>query len=290
MISVIVGGIEYDLNTLASVVGHDGWGMSPMHRLSTRGSQQHGETDHGHRLDARIGRLILQPRDSTLAGMYATRQALMRLFAPANNPILRFTLPAHTRQFDVVYAGDLMMPWEADDWAAQRILVSLKAGDPTCYDPAGCAVTFALGGGAASGTVPRLIPRIVGTFTLNQTEAVAYGGSADSSPDLIRITGPIVDPILTHDTTGNKLDFTGITIAAGDYYDIDPRFDRKTVKNAAGVSKISDLTSDSDLSTFRFVAPVDGSDSRINQFRMTGGAVSAATKVEINYYERFLGV
>ncbi len=95
--------------------------------------------------------------------------------------------------------------------------------------------------------------------------------------------------MLENETTGEKLDFTGTTVAAGHYYDIDCRYGRKSVKDEAGTNEIADLTSDSDLATFHLAAEPEAGGG-VNSLRLTGSAVTTATKVELTYDTRYLGI
>lgn len=123
-------------------------------------------------------------------------------------------------------------------------------------------------------------------FSISKT--IAYTGSFSEYPE-ITIVGPITDPVLTNVSTGEVLDFTGITISAGDSYTIDCRFGYKTVKNAAGTNKIADLTSDSDLATFHLGADPEVSGGS-NAFTLTGTSTDANTQVTVAYYNRYVGI
>ena len=125
-----------------------------------------------------------------------------------------------------------------------------------------------------------LLSALSGAYTASKT--ITNDGNWSAYP-VIYIDGPIEDPILVNTTTGEVLDFTGITIASGDTYIIDCRYGRKTVKNAAGTNKIVDLTAASDLATFH-LEPGD------NAFTLEGTSTDANTQVTINFYPRYLGI
>lgn len=299
-LELVRDGVVYDLEdgSVARLIGDDGWGMAPLHRLSERGPLQHGETDLGFRLDPRVGMLAFILRAGSEEAMYTARETLLDLFAPSGAPLaLRWTLPGRTRQIDVQMVGGLALGSQERGVWAQKAAVTLKASDPTFYDPAGAAVTFALGGGEDALEIPMEVPMVVGASTINGLTTVTNGGNWLSYPHLIRIVGPITDPVILNVVEGMaggfhtmsqqavvmKLDFTGTTIAAGDRYDIDLRYGRKTVVNAVGTNKIADLTSDSDLATWH-LTPGD------NSIRVTGTGATETTRVEINFFERYLGL
>ena len=288
MLSVILAGVETQTNTLAALVAHDGWGPAPQHIISQRGPMQHGETYEDYRLDPRYGLLIFRLRTSNMDAMFTARKTMSNVFLPRVRLTLKFTMPYGTRQIDG-YALPAEMPWRVEEWGAQKISYTIYCPDPSFYDPAGVGLSFNLGGGGGAGVVPMVVPMTVGTSTLNTSNVVAYAGDLDSYPGLIRITGPITNCVITNALTGDKLDFTGVTIAPANYYDIDCRYGYKTVTDAAGVN-ITTLTSDSDLATFRFLAAVDGSGVRNNAISVTGSSVTAATNVELNYLSRYNGL
>ncbi len=152
--------------------------------------------------------------------------------------------------------------WDVDIPNAAIFNVSLTSGQRS-------ALTFAASGGFGA------------------SKTITYTGSFLSYP-IVTITGPITDPVLTNVSTGEDLDFTGVTIAGGDTYTIDCRFGYKTVKNAAGVNKIADLTAGSDLATFHLGADPEVSGGA-NAFTLRGTGTDANTTVTVTYNERFVG-
>ncbi len=285
-IEVIVGGQVHRLdgNEPYAYLGHDGLGAAPRRRLSERGPQQNGDTDLGYRLDPRVFSLALQIEAGNASDYWDEREALIGWFAPYNALTLAFALRnGRSRHIDCHLVGDLTMPDDDYRGTIQRVGLQFKANDPTFYDPAGVAVTFSLGGGGDAFPVPHEVPHGVGASTIDQTTAVTNGGNWLALPHLIRITGPIEDCVITNERTGEKLDFTGTTIAGDDYYDVDCRYGRKTVVDSEGVNRIADLTSDSDLATWHL-------EPGINSVRVTGEGVTEETGVAINYLERYLGI
>ena len=286
-ISVIVNGVETQLSTLGALVGHVGWGMPVVDTYSRRAPGQHGDTWGGYALAPRIGGLVFRMKQNDLDAMYTLRQTVLNLFSPLAAPILKFVTVEGTRYFQCHYYGDLGLDWGVDDWAAQRFAVALKASDPTCYDPTGVGLTFALGGGT-NGAIPSAIPSIIGGDVINQSQVVTYAGSWGSFP-FIRITGPITDCIITNTGTSEVLDFTGTTIANLDWYDVDCRYGLKTVKDKAGVNQISKLTAASNLSTFHLAASPEVAGG-VNSLLVSGNVITSLTSVAVTYFTRYLGV
>jgi hypothetical protein len=290
MLSVIVDGIEYPLDdgSLCWWQEDDGVGMLPQHLIESRGAQQHGATYRDFRADPRDFRLYLELDQASREALYTARQTLLGIFAPGRALSVRYTFPSGAlRQIDCRYRSDMSLPTADQQGFTQKVVVGLRAFDPTFYDPAGVTSSFNLGGGSG-GTVPTEIPMFVGSSVLNQTNTVTYAGDWRDYP-LIRLTGPVTDCILTNLTTGDILDFTGVTIAAGDFYEIDCRYGYKTVVDAAGVNKIADLSTTSDLSTFHLASALETPDG-INAIKVTGSAATESTRIDVTFYERYLGV
>lgn len=290
MLYVIKNGIRTRLDdgVLSYFIGDEGWGMAPNHRLVERGPLQHGIGDRGFRLDPRVGTLILSLVGSSRQDMYTKRDTLMRLFTPDNNPVsILFDLDTD-RQIDCFFSSNMIFPSSSRDGFTQRVAISLLAPDPTFYDPVGLASSFDLGGGSDTLEVPTVVPMTVGASTLNKVNVIQYDGSWLTYPHLIRITGPITGAKITNESTGEILDFTGVTIAAANYYDINLLYGEKTIVNQVGTNKIADLDDDSDLATWHLAADpevVGGS----NSIRVEGTSITEATSVEISYFVRYIG-
>jgi hypothetical protein len=277
----LTDGVNYTLTAF------DGLGASPVHRLTQRGPLQDGETDVGYRLDPRT--IVLAGH---MHGSYTTlnqnRAALLGFCRPGASSVplkLRWTTPDGTqRQIDVHAVGELGLP--SNDWKVfhHRFAIQLKAPDPTFYDPEGGSLQFAQTGGGTAMPFPLLFPMTLGASTLNVTEAVTLSGdNAWDTYPIIYATGPVTGLVLTYNTTGDVLDFTGYTIGALDTYTIDLRYGAKTVVDAAGANQVSKLTTASNLATWRLVPGV-------NSISATGTSISAATSILVQYNQRFIGV
>ena len=291
-LSAVVNGVEYNLNDLQKYLwlSDDGLGMAPLHRIVERGPQQHGDTDLGFRLDPRSIKLVIGAFGTDDTDYWNIRSELLSIFTPTNTAIgLKFTLPnGDIRQIDVHVNGEFQFGSGDRRRTMQKVGMVLRASDPTFYDPTGQAYAFNIGGGSSGWTVATIVPSPIGTTNLAQSRTVAYTGNWRTYPT-IKITGPITNPIITNNTTGEKLDFTGTTITSGHYYLIDTRFGVKTVVDDTGANKYSKLTSDSRLNTFHLeshpIAP-----NGANDIQVSGTGISSATEVYFSYYTRFVGI
>lgn len=291
-LSIILEGAEYALDdgTYCYWLGDDGLGMAPLHRLSERGPLQHGDTDKGFRLDPRIVRLVLSINANSQALLDVGRRNLIAIFRPANLLTLKLVEDDMTFHLDCFYVSDMAMPSSERDGWNQNVVVTLKANDPAFYDPEGEGHSFVIEGGSDTCEVPTVIPMTIGigATTVYITEAITNSGTMWAWPK-IHIHGPIANPLITNDSTGEKLDFAGTTIAAGDYYDIDLRYGYKTVIDAAGVNQIAHLTNDSDLVSWHLGCnpEVPGG---INSVTVWGSGMTDASEVSLTWLTKYIGI
>jgi hypothetical protein len=173
--------------------------------------------------------------------------------------------------------------------SAQRVAMQLEATDPFWYDPTAVQFGFAaVTGGAEGFQIPMEIPwdQEPGEV-IDVVQTVQYMGNISSFP-VITITGPAIDAKITNVQTGEKLDFDGFTIAAGDVRVIDLRFGTKTVKDENGTLKNSELTSDSSLGTFH-LAPSPEAPGGLNDLHIeVPFGATTDTRVDMLFYNRYL--
>lgn len=284
-LSAIVKGVTYSLDdgTYCYWLADDGLGMSPMHRLSDRGPLQHGDTDRGYRLDPRKINLVLDIDGQSQADMESKKLTLLSIFKPMNDPItIEMARSDGTYNIDCHYVSDMSMPSNDRQGWNQKVVISLKANDPTWYASVAKSYIVSIGAGGDTMLVPTVIPMTVGASTINASGVVTNSGTMNAYPS-IRITGPITNAIITNNTTGEVLNFTGTTIDAAHYYDIDLRYGYKTITDNHGTNQISTLTSASDLVSWHL-------EVGDNSITVTGSSATAATGVSFVWYMRFIGI
>lgn len=115
--------------------------------------------------------------------------------------------------------------------------------------------------------------------------AFAYAGDYDTYP-IVKITGPIGNPVLTNLVTGDKLDFTGGTVGSAEVWTIDTRYGNKTA--TSGTTSVANfLSTDSDLASFRIVAaPI--ATGGTNVITLAGTVTSGTPTIQIIYNERYM--
>jgi hypothetical protein len=289
-VTIIRGGDSLVLTSGSyGLANWDGWGLPPVDYITTRGPMQHGATTEDYRLRQRAITLMINIDANNAEDMYDRQAELLEFFKPGDSAIsLRAEYPSgRTRQIDCRVDQGLTFPSDWQAWFA-TVPLRLLCDDPTWYDPAGEAATFALGAGGSGGAVPYTVPYYVGASIINMASAIDYDGSWWTYP-IIRITGPIRDCKITNASTDEVLSFSGTTIGAGEYYEIDLRYGYKTVEDSSGANKIALLSTDSDIASFHLAADPEVADG-INSISVAGYDASEATKVELRWYERYIGV
>lgn len=290
-VSVISRDVEYNLsdNTNYVLIGLDGIGAAPVARIVERGPMQHGESDLGYRLGPRRIALALMARGGDTAAWFARREALLRIFRSSDSPVkLKIVNGDIVRQIDCYLSGTMEMVPDDSCPRWQKVGIELYCPDPTWYNPAGQSVAFSLGGGGLL-AIPLAVPMQVGASSIDQSIVVQYQGTWDAYP-IITAVGPIADLLIQNNTLGDKLDFSGMTINAGDSYVIDCRYGYKTVtRTSDGANRIQDLTADSNLATFRIGAHPDVPDGT-NSIRVRASGLTAASAIYLQFNTRYVGV
>ncbi|MBX6770887.1 MAG: phage tail family protein [Chloroflexi bacterium] len=292
-LSIIAGGAEINVSDGQDYIltGLDGIGMAPANRIIEQGPQQHGASDRGFRLQPRKIALSLLARGGSDSDWWQRRNSLLALLRPSDTPLaLRLTRSDGTvRQIDCYYSAELGLAVDPDLRASwQPVVVELLAPDPTWYDPTGTTITYGIGGAGDQMTVPLAIPWHVGASSINTTRQVTYSGTWDAYP-VITVIGPATNLVITNETLGDKLDFTGVSLGAGERRIIDCRYGQKTVTDANGTNRIADLTADSNLATFRIGAhpnPPGG----VNSIRVSAQNITAGTEIYLQFNARYIGV
>lgn len=287
------GGVTYDqFNTNPyMLLSMTGLGMPPIRLTKERGPQQHGSTVTGFLLDERMLNIafLIVAATEALADQY--RDDLAEILGPEEDedgePIpvqIELTrTDSAVRQLDCHAVGVVDFPMTPDDRfpGRQMVIAQFEAPDPIPYDPTLRSVTFDTSGGSGF-LSPRVSPYL---YQLNdgidKVVELDYEGKWDTFP-LIYITGPADDPIITNETIGKVLDFTGTTIAAGETYTINLRYGpEKGVTDSLGNRQNAALTDDSNLATWRIVKGT-------NNIRVTIGAeANDQTEVRVEYYDRY---
>lgn len=291
-IDLLRGSTVFSLSdgVLCKCTGIQGVGLLQSERMTEQGPLQHGVTDRGFRAKERLIRLMLFYQVATPTEYWDRRNSLNTALEPTTRLAqLRFDLGNGTRRQIWCSILGSVMDMRPDSAGGSSFAVDFMCPNPAFYDPNGKALIFGLDYSATTFQIPMEIPLGIGQSTIDASALISYGGSWRSYPYRIRISGPMTDCVITNETTGEKLDFTGVSIAAGDRRDIDLRYSYKSVIDATGTNKIADLTSDSDLTSWHLATAREVPDGS-NSIAVTGTGVTSATEIYISYHEYFNGI
>ena len=272
---------------------HDGFGVPRTARIEDSGPLQHGTTDRGMKLPARDIVLYVQMFADDWEDYYEKRAELARWFSPFGNAgVLRVTedgVGGSNGGGGLEISGyaveGLEYPGSDREGLNQIVPIVLHCANPFWQDINATTVTFSAGGGSDTFEVPTVVPFKVGASTMLVSQLVDYVGDADAYP-IIKIFGPVTDLNISQvaSKTTMKLDFAGTTIAAGDWYEIDLRYGVKTIKDSNGVNKISTLSANSNLATFRLFAGAS------NYISMTGTGITSSTMAQLTWKNAYGGI
>lgn len=269
-----------------------GLGLPPVRRQHERGPQQHGSTDVGFLLDERMLNLALLIGGGTytLEEIDDYRDELADFLKPMEAMPLKVRVTrdnGSVRQIDTNVAGMVDFPNTLQEriGASQLVIVQFEAPDPIPYEPTLNSVVFGTINGAYMVPVDIPLAYFAGT-TIDATVSVTYAGKWETFPT-ITVIGPADDLVITNETTGKVLDFTGHDIAGGDIYTIDLRYGYKRITDQNGNLKNAALTDDSDLVDWSLV-PSPTAPGGVNDIHVTVGAsATSVTEVAMSYYDRY---
>jgi hypothetical protein len=267
-----LNGYDADHGLTLHYLGDQGFGLAPLHRITTRGPLQHGDSDIDFRLDPRILQIPLVVKNESASPMfnsYAIREALLNIFRPQDVGVLSVVrsdgVTTYTRSIIVKVLGGLTFDVDPVDYHV-RTVVQLRADDPTWYDPV---------------VTTRAVTNAVFGINVSYTQS----GNWYSYP-IIEVTGPVTNFSVIGFTTGIIKVNSGVTIAAGVTWYFDLRYGYKTVytgPDQTGTNVIGEIDPTSTLSTFTMLPGT-------NSIMCTGGGRTAATIALFKYNSRYTGI
>jgi hypothetical protein len=272
------------------VISVEGIGISNTRRLTEKGPFQVGHRDVGVRWDARLITMALVSNSASKADADAARDALFAIVRPSDESLTLVGVrdDAQTRQIAVHAINLVDAPHTPNDriGSLQRYVLQLQAPFP--YWTSGTGYWYILGaddpnvGGTGSGQtagyqVPTEVPTItVESSGIDYAVPLAYDGTADTFPR-ITVYGPFSGVSIENLTNGTILTFPNIALSEGDWLDIDLAYNTKSVIDDTGANRIADLSTTSDLVTFR-LAPGE------NEIRFTvGSGATGATGLKMDF-------
>jgi hypothetical protein len=289
--------INLDNRVTKFLGGVTGFGIPPIERKVQRGPFQNGDTEVDYFLRPRIITLLLHENADCRDAYWTIRDALIDAVRPNRQITLGAVIPHVLRTVrsdgvrrDIgvrVQTGPVFAPTQDgwDEWS-YREAVQFFAPDPTFYDPTEVE-------GSATLPVftelefPITFPIQFGNAAMDEDIVINYAGDWLSFP-VIEIDGPLRDPIITNDVTGEFIHLS-YNIEEGDTITLDLAYAAKTVENAAGDNLIG-IVQPSNFATFA-IHPDPLAPNGVNTINVVGNnADFVNTEVRINYFNRYIGL
>jgi hypothetical protein len=246
-----------------------GLGLPEIVRFHDQAPLQHGSIDRGFRLAPRRVTFKIKLKATTPAEYYTRRRELIDLLRPNLNLTpnqLRIILPDSTQWTLNCFCFE--QPTFTDlGGLIQLVEFTLLAPDPTYTQNTSTA-----------------------TFTISGTgiKDLAYSGGWLCHPYPFTIYGPIIHPVITNITSGDKIDLD-YTIPDGSTVSIDLRYGYKTVKLNGSTSLLQYLSYDSDLDTWALLPQPDAPDG-INTIHFQGSGGGSNTKLTLTWLPTRIGL
>lgn len=292
-------GESFDLSALVRhgrwVLSQQGWGSPSSRHLSIRGPSQHGEQFKRYYLEARTIQLLVRHDFCSREEYWGGRQALVTAIRPnrqnADAGTLRRRLGDGTvRDLSVhLEQGPGFTPTRGgmwDQWGFTEMLRFI-ASDPVLTDPTLRTVTF------TPETLTNLVfpitfPITFGSTLLDDTQNITYQGSWHSYPVFV-LTGPLQNPIITNQVGGEVVELN-YNIPSGRVVTIDLAYGVKSVTDDLGTNLFGTLDPESDLEQWH-LDPDPQASGGVNPVRVQAtGAVPGESSIEVQYYDRYVGM
>lgn len=292
-------GETYDLSAVGNhgrwILSQEGWGTPPFSLLSYRRAQQHSDAFERFFLQPRVVSLLLRHDYVRRQGYWDGRQSLLTAIRPnrqnADPGTLRRVLPDGTVRDLEVYLdrGPGFTPTRGgvwDQWGFTELL-RFFAPNPALTDPT--LRTDTLSFPSFSELVfPITFPITFGGGLFIDSTNITYAGSWVSFPQIV-LTGPMFKPVITNQTGGEVIELA-YKIPSGRVVTIELADGVKTVTDDLGTNLYGTVTPESDFETWH-LDPAPLAVGGVNTIGIVAtGAVPGSTMMEINYYDRYVGM
>lgn len=210
--------------------------------------------------------------DATVLGLMDT---LRQLSTPDRRPYLYvrfgndadvYRLQLRTDSWTAPYSWKLQpqLQWKAPDGALETVTEF-------------AATVFAAGGVETGRVYPLIYPRNYGAGIPPGAIVISSGGMVPTWM-IIRVYGPITNPTIANLTTGKRMVFTGLDVAAGDYVSIRTKDHTVLVNDDPNVSRLSYV----DWTQSSWLQLIPGA----NQIALTADVVGTGSYMTLSWRDR----
>lgn len=220
--TIIHGDTDPNLSANIALTGVRGLGSPPPRQASYSRARRHGAVDNTRYYEGRVIALdgeVWATADKTAVEAFDELKAALMLGDLAHTFKFRRTGMSEDEQATVIVASEL--EWQVTDETFIVWGVSLFAADPLLYasaektgsyDP----TTASTGRGIS---FPLRFPLVFAGEATTHLTVVNSGNFP--TPPIFTIIGPVTNPVIDNDTTGESIYTAGLTLAAGDQAVID---------------------------------------------------------------------
>lgn len=280
-------GVTYSLTVGKDrvVLTDEGTGMPSFDYISQRSIHQHGETLVDFYLLPRIVQLVIRHDYCSREAYWNGRAGILNALRPNRGipttmGILQKVLPTGSKRNlrVAILEGPKFEPRRLDGWDEWAFTETLRfiAYDPVWYNPVSHVISKILTADCEL-VFPATFPIVFGVCQASET--INYLGTWDEFP-YICITGPVSSFTIFNDTTGEHISLA-YDILADRAVSIYLDYGNKHVLLDDGTDLMGYVYGD--LSTFHLIP---GN----NMIRIEGANTTAATKVDVTYYDRYIGI
>lgn len=286
---LIAGSDSYQVNYLPNErhgMQLDGIGMPPIEHVKQRSPRQNGSTRVATVLNERVIDVGFMVMCSSRQEYWETRFEIAEMLKRFDDLILRFILDSgESYDIDVACLAETSRKVQPH---SLYIAVRLEAANPIFRATNISTLTVGVPQIAGAFKFPLTFPIVFGASAINRDIALTYGGSWPAYPQ-IDIRGPIQNPAVQNNTTGEELSLTA-TIDDGDVVRIDLNPQGKSVWHVTDdVNWMNYLDSDSDLATWH-LEPTPDAAGGINDLHFQGLNGGDNTAITLRWYDQFIAL
>lgn len=281
-----------------------GQGLPPINWITDAGPFQDGETPRDFRLKPRILQYVIKWSECSRQEYYDLRRFLLEAVRPNRSTVggrfapvklrKRFPVgtggPASLYLQAVIDTGPAFVARNLQRWEEHTFNETLRfiAHDPLWIDDTLRSVQ----------SIFTQAQELKFPITFDADHIIFGGGVLDQDLNCITLgswavfptivlTGPMTDPTITNNTTGESIELDTI-IGAGQTVTFDLRYGFKTVVDNTGANLIGSITPESDLADFHLECD-PGATGGLNIVNVQASGLSQASQFFLSWQDRYIG-
>lgn len=273
--SFTVNGLTVGRNTKIAITRAEGFAAPVVQNSLFYRAGQHGARNPNSYWRERVMTLELSIRGDSIADYVTQRNAVLLAYnLPQSGPALATFTTIDGRNLQMmIYLRSITGPFERGQVSHGSMLVEIMAVDPYIFTQSETEVEIELP--VAAGTaIPTAIPLSL-AYGAGAGETITLLGSGLSYPT-VTIVGPVTDPVIKNDTTGEEMQVEG-EFTGSDTIVID--MDNQTITQNGTINLLDDSNG-----TFWALHP------GANLILFSSSTYDAAALATVAYRDSYLGV